>query len=519
MADAWEMTPSAVDGAEPLGTVRLRDVGRSLWKTTRQSRGTLGRTAGLAGEALKITVGRSKVAPDRKDWRFTDATWSENAVYRRVMQYYLAWAESMGAMADSAQLDWRASERARFFMGILVSAAAPTNTLVGNPAALKRVLETGGGSMVSGLGNLVDDVRHNGGMPSQVKRGALAIGTDLAATPGAVVYRDEVCEVLQFAPTTPEVRHRPLVMIPPQINKYYFMDLAPGRSFIEYASAAASVLHDQLAEPDARARRLGLRPVCRGSTEGDRRRSRCRRSDDVNVLGLCAGGILTAGVLNYLAHERDERVRTGHLRSNAAGLLVAGDRSGCSIPPLLLAIARGRSRMRGGLDGPSLGSVFTWMRPNDLVWNYWVNNYLLGKDPPSFDILAWNSDATNLPAALHQQFLDIFEHNKLVNPGAFDRARRPGRPRTRSTVDTYVTGATTDHLTPWKGCYRTTQLLGGPSTFILSNAGHIASLVNPPGNPKAHFFAGPEPEADPDAVAGKAHRRFRERGGSTGPTG
>ena len=206
MADAWEMTPSAVEGAEPLGRVRLGDVGRSLWKTTRHSRGTVSRTASLAGEALKITAGRSKVAPKRKDWRFADPTWSENAVYRRVMQYYLAWAESMDAMVESAQLDWRASERARFFMGILVSAAAPTNTLIGNPAALKRALETGGGSIVSGLANLIDDLRHNGGLPAQVKRGALAIGTDLAATPGSVVYRDEVCEVLQFAPTTPEVR-------------------------------------------------------------------------------------------------------------------------------------------------------------------------------------------------------------------------------------------------------------------------------------------------------------------------
>ena len=326
MADAWEMTPSAVDGAEPLGTVRMRDVGRSLWKTTRQSRGTLGRTAGLAGEALKITVGRSKVAPDRKDWRFTDATWSENAVYRRVMQYYLAWAESMGAMVDSAQLDWRASERARFFMGILVSAAAPTNTLVGNPAALKRVLETGGGSIVSGLANLVDDVRHNGGLPAQVKRDALAIGTDLAATPGAVVYRDEVCEVLQFAPTTPEVRHRPLVMIPPQINKYYFMDLAPGRSFIEYVvNRGIPVFTISWRNPDARHADWDFDQYAARCTEGDRRRSRYRQERRRQRPWAVRG-----------RHPDDDRpqlpgARTrraganSHLRSNAAGLLLAGD--------------------------------------------------------------------------------------------------------------------------------------------------------------------------------------------------
>jgi polyhydroxyalkanoate synthase subunit PhaC len=170
-----------------------------------------------------------------------------------------------------------------------------------------------------------------------------------------------------------------------------------------------------------------------------------------------------------------------------------------------MATARGRSQLRRGLDGRSLGSVFSWLRPNELVWNYWVNNYLLGKQPPAFDILAWNSDPTNLPAALHRQFLDVFQDNTLVNPGAFKVLGTPVD-LGKVTVETYVTGAATDHLTPWKGCYRSTQLLGGSSTFVLSYAGHIASLVNPPGNPKAHFFAGPEPEPDPDAWRAKAQK-------------
>src|SRR6202012_3392273 len=159
MVDAWELTPAAVEGAEPLGTVRLGDVGRSIWKTARRSRGSLSRAAGLAAEAGRITAGGSAIAPDRKDWRFTDATWQDNQLYRRLMQYYLAWAESMEAMVPSANLDWRAEERAQFFMGIVVSAAAPTNTFLGNPAALKRAIETGGGSLVSGVRNFIDDQR------------------------------------------------------------------------------------------------------------------------------------------------------------------------------------------------------------------------------------------------------------------------------------------------------------------------------------------------------------------------
>jgi len=505
MLDAWELTPAAVDGAEPLGTVRLGDVGRSIWKTARRSRGSLSRTTGLAAEAARITVGRSAIAPDRKDWRFADATWQDNQLYRRVMQYYLAWAESMEAMVTSANLDWRAEERARFFMGIAVSAAAPTNTFLGNPAALKRAIETGGGSLISGLRNFIDDQRHNGGMPAQVRRDAFVIGKDLAASPGAVIYRDEVCEVLQFAPSTPQVHVRPLVVIPPQINKYYFMDLAPGRSFIEYTvSRGITCFLISWRNPDGRHADWDFDTYAAAALRAIDVARDTANSDDVNVIGMCAGGILTATVLNHLAHTSDERVATATLGVTLLDFSVPTTVGLFNTAPLM-ATARGRSQMRRGLDGRSLGSVFSWLRPNELVWNYWVNNYLLGKQPPVFDILAWNSDPTNLPAALHRQFLEVFQDNTLVNPGAFKVLGTPVD-LGKVTVETYVTGAVADHLTPWKGCYRSTQLLGGSSTFVLSYSGHIASLVNPPGNPKAHFFAGPEPEPDPDAWQAKAQK-------------
>jgi polyhydroxyalkanoate synthase subunit PhaC len=505
MLDAWELTPAAVDGAEPLGTVRLGDVGRSIWKTARRSRGSLTRTTGLAAEAARITVGRSAIAPDRKDWRFADATWQDNQLYRRVMQYYLAWAESMEAMVTSANLDWRAEERARFFMGIAVSAAAPTNTFLGNPAALKRAIETGGGSLISGLRNFIDDQRHNGGMPAQVRRDAFVIGKDLAASPGAVIYRDEVCEVLQFAPSTPQVHVRPLVVIPPQINKYYFMDLAPGRSFIEYTvSRGITCFLISWRNPDGRHADWDFDTYAAAALRAIDVARDTANSDDVNVIGMCAGGILTATVLNHLAHTSDERVATATLGVTLLDFSVPTTVGLFNTAPLM-ATARGRSQMRRGLDGRSLGSVFSWLRPNELVWNYWVNNYLLGKQPPVFDILAWNSDPTNLPAALHRQFLEVFQDNTLVNPGAFKVLGTPVE-LGKVTVETYVTGAVADHLTPWKGCYRSTQLLGGSSTFVLSYSGHIASLVNPPGNPKAHFFAGPEPEPDPDAWQAKAQK-------------
>jgi polyhydroxyalkanoate synthase len=506
MADAWKSTPGAVEGAEPLGTVRLADIGRSVWRTTTQSHGSLSRLGRLAGEAARITAGRSAVAPDRRDWRFSDPTWNDNGVYRRLMHYYLAWAQSMEEMVDAADLDWRADQRARFFMEILVSAAAPTNSLVGNPAAVKRAFETGGRSIAAGLRNLIDDTRHNGGLPSQVKRGAFVIGQDLAATPGSVVYRDEVCEVLQFSASTPEVRRRPLLMVPPQISKYYFMDLAPGRSFLEYvASRGITCFAISWRNPDARYADWDFDTYAAAVLRAVDVARDVARSDDVNVLGLCAGGILTATVLSHLADQRDDRVRTATFGVTLLDFSTPATISLFNNAPLLAA-ARRRSRSRGFLDGPSLGSVFSWLRPNDLVWNYWVNDYLLGKDPPTFDILAWNSDSTNLPAALHSQFLDIFANNTLATPGAFTVLGTPVD-LDRVRIESYVTGATTDHITPWKGCYQTTQLLGGHNTFVLSNAGHIASLVNPPGNLKAHFYVGPEPGPDPDQWQAESERR------------
>jgi polyhydroxyalkanoate synthase len=311
------------------------------------------------------------------------------------------------------------------------------------------------------------------------------------------VYRDAVCEVLQYTPTTSHVRQRPVLLIPPQIGKYYFMDLSPNRSFVEYAVSrgiSMFVISWRNAGPEDREYNLDVyassvlrvMDVVREITG----------SNQLNTLGLCAGGILTSIVLAHLAAIGDDRV---HAASFAVTFLDFAEPSpiGMFNLPMLVGQARRRSSRKGVLDARSLATVFNWLRPNDLIWNYWVNNYLLGREPAVFDILAWNSDGTALPSALHHQFLKIFNLNLLargqlqvlgtqIDLGQID-------------IDVYATGALTDHLTPWKGCYRTTQLMSGDMTFVLSYAGHIASLVNPPGNPKAHYFVGPDPGPDPDA--------------------
>jgi polyhydroxyalkanoate synthase subunit PhaC len=502
-------TPSpdqAVAGAEDAGSFQVRPLIGSGWRVMARGRNTVRATASLSGEALRVLAGRSAIDADRGDWRFADPTWNRNPAYRRTKQLYLAWARTLLALADDADVDWKTRERARFALGILTSAAAPTNTLIGNPAALKEAFESGGASLVHGLRNFVSDLRHNRGMPAQVDTSGFKVGENLAVTPGGVVYRDDVMEVIQYTPSTPEVQCRPVVLIPPQINKYYFLDLAPSRSFIEYAvSRGLQFFAISWRNPKKEHGDWGLDTYAEAFLRALDVARDVTGSDDVNALGMCAGGITMTTALSHLAATGDARVH-----SAAFGVTLLD----FSVPAMvglfhsgrLLSFARRRSTRSGVLDGDSLASVFTWMRPNDLVWNYWVNNYLMGKNPPAFDILAWNADKTNFPGRLHGQFLDIFEHNLLAQAGGLTVL---GSPVDLSAIryDTYVTGGLTDHLTPWQGCYRATQLFSGESTFVLSPTGHIQTQISPPGNPKAHYFVGPTPGPDPEEWRASAERR------------
>ncbi len=492
-----ESLGDALSATEPIGMPRIDDLLGAGLKTVLRSRGVLRRSVRAGAECARIAAGRSSIEPDPKDWRFQDPTWKEHPGYRRLMKLYLLWVSELEAFVEAANLEWHDAERAKFLTLLLTTGLAPTNTLIGNPQALKRLFETAGVSLLRGAKNLATDVLKNGGMPSQVDRSALTVGKDMALTPGAVVYRDEVCEILQYSPSTPEVHARPVLLIPPQISRFYFMDLRPKRSFVEYAiSRGLSVFLISWRNPQAPQRDYDLDTYAQAVLRALDVVAEISRSEDVNALSFCAGGILTSLILNHLAVEGDERINSATfgvtlLDFDSPAMLGAFD-SGA-----VLSLSRVKSNRDGILTGRSLGLVFSLLRPNDLVWNYWVNNYLLGNDPPVFDILAWNADSTNLPARLHSQFLDIFRRNAIAVPGSIEVLGSPVD-LSRVNVDTYVTGAISDHLTPWKACYRSTQLFGGRSTFILSNAGHIASLVNPPGNPKAHYFAGPEPCPDPD---------------------
>ncbi|HEY3942323.1 MAG TPA: alpha/beta fold hydrolase [Acidimicrobiales bacterium] len=461
------------------------------------------RLAGLGVELGKILAGRSTVEPEARDWRFANRAWRDHPGFHRLAQSYLAWERVVDQVVADAELDWRTDERARFASRLVTSALSPTNFFPLNPEAVERAWETGGKSVVRGLRNLGRDVRTNHGIPRSVQPGALRVGEELALTPGAVVHRSEVCELIQYRPQTPSVYARPVVLIPPQINKYYFMDLAPGRSFVEFAVRQGfQVFVVSWRNPTSSERQWNLDVYARAALEAVRVAAEVARSATVNSIALCAGGITAAALLGHLAAAGDALV---HSATFAVTLLdfAVPTMIGMFGSDAVVRNATRTSERTGVLEGSASRLLFSLLRPNDLVWNYWVNNNLLGEDPPTFDVLTWNADSTRLPAALHADFLDIF-HNDSFTRRSLEVLDTPVD-LAAVECDNFVVAARNDHLTAWRACYSTTQLLSGPSEFVLSSSGHIQSLVNPPGNPKMTYASGARPGPDPDQWLADAH--------------
>ena len=450
---------------------------------------TLQQEAGLVRALFSVLTGTADIAPAKGDKRFADPAWNDNPFYRSYLQGYLTWTNALDSFIETTGLDSVARQRAQFVMSLLADSVAPTNTLLGNPAALKKAINSGGKSLLEGSKNLLADVTRNGGMPSQVDMTAFEPGRNLALSPGSVVWRNEVLELIQYAPATGEVHARPQLIVPPQINKFYIFDMAPGRSIVEYlVKGGLQVFIVSWRNPTPEQRAWDMDTYVSALLEAIDVMRDITNSDDINIHGACSGAMTVAALLGHLAAKKQKRI-------NAATLMVAvldtdtNSLLGLFATPESIAAAKLNSRLKGVLDGDEMGRVFSWMRPNDLIWNYWVNNYLMGNPPPVFDILYWNNDTTRLPAAFHAQLLDIFAGKLLQNPGAVSILSTP-IDLSHVDCDKFVVAGVTDHITPWKGVYRTASLFGGATEFILSTSGHIQSLINPPGNPKAKSFLG-----------------------------
>jgi polyhydroxyalkanoate synthase len=481
---------------------------RFALRLARRPRTVARRAGALAAELGQVAAGNSAIAAPPRDRRFTDPAWRDNPLLKRAVQAYLAAARSAEALLADADLDWRDTERLQFLLGNLIAAAAPSNNPVISPVAWKALIDTGGLSALRGIRALLSDMATPPRVPAMVTPDAFEVGRDLAVTPGAVVARSEVFELIQYEPVTATVHRFPLLIVPPMINKFYVTDLAPGRSMIEFlVGQGHQVFVISWRNPDARHRDWDLDTYGGAVVEALDAVRRIAKVPKASICALCSSGLVSSMVSAHL----NATGRSDQLASLCLGVTVLDQaRAGTAAAMIDARTAEAAilaSRRRGYLDGRALAEVFAWLRPDDLIWNYWVNNYLQGRTPPPFDILYWNADTTRLPAALHRDFINVALSNALTRPGA---ATMLGSPVDLGKFDddSYVVAGISDHLCPWPSCYRSAQLLGGTSRFVLSTSGHIASMVNPPSNPKATFRAGDATPAGPgdwlsEAVAEK----------------
>ncbi len=454
------------------------------------------RFAGAMGEAWPAAVSRwlgsdgEPGAPaDRQDRRFADRTWSENPAYNVLLQGYVAAGRLADDLLAAGRGDPLSDQKAELAIHFALDALAPTNFLLTNPAALKRAFETGGMSVLAGARNFLDDLVNNGGRPRQVDITPFELGRNLAATPGRVVFRNDLIELIQYSPQSKRVRAVPLLASPPWINKYYVMDLAPGRSFLEWAvQHRRTVFAISYRNPDASMRQVTLDDyLVHGPNAALDVIADITGSPTVDIVGLCLGGALTAMLAAYLAATGDARIGSLTLLNTLLDYSEPGV-LGAFADAQTIARLEATMAREGVMSGTKMAATFDVLRANDLIFNYVVSNWLMGQRPPAFDILAWNADSTRLPAAMHSFYLhSLYEKNQLAS-GELVLA---GQPLSLKDIkcDTYLVGAVNDHIVPWMSSYKATGLLGGSVRYVLSSGGHIAGIVNPPSQ-KAWYQVG-----------------------------
>jgi len=435
--------------------------------------------------------------PDR-DKRFADPTWTDNPAFFAIRQAHLATSRLVSDLLEAGAGNPVDDAKAQLAAGFALDALSPTNFLLTNPAALKRALETGGTSLVAGAGHFVDDMLNNNGRPRQVDTRPFRVGGNLAATPGQVVFKNDLMELIQYAPQTPKVRAVPVLASPPWINKYYVMDLAPDRSFLEWAvQHERTVFAISYRNPDSSMGGITLDDyLIHGPREALDVIAEITGSPKIDIIGLCLGGALTAMLAAYLTEKGDDRIGSITLLNTLLDYSEPGILGTFTDEKTVRRLEKQMAE-KGVLEGSQMAGTFDMLRANDLIFNYVVSNWLMGQEPPAFDILAWNGDSTRMPAAMHSFYLrSLYMRNELAT-GELELA---GQRLSLSSVknDTYVVGAINDHIVPWHGSYKTGGLMGGKVRYVLSSGGHIAGIVNPPG-PKAWYEAADYASADPEA--------------------
>ncbi len=504
--DRLAIVESPLDSMDPVSFGRtLLGAGPSLLRhpigvISANARWAIGLLAAF-GATLERLVGQEAegpLSPARGDKRFDDPAYRENPLYYLVEQEYLLGRQLVLELLDVAALEEKKDAKARFGANFLLDALAPTNTLIGNPAAIREAFNTGGASLFRGSRNMLHDLKDNGGWPSQVDARGFELGVNMAVTPGQVVYRSRLIELIQYEPQTPEVHETPLLFCPAWINKYYISDLAPGKSLIEWA-----VQHGQdcfaisYRNPDESLRDLTFEDYwLEGPADAVRVIKKITGSPQVNTISVCLGGTLTAIGMAKNAADRDTSIKSSTFLNTHTDFSIPGILGVFTDESTIAGLER-KMKKHGYLDADKMAHTFDALRASDLVFHYVGNNWLQGKKPPAFDLLVWNKDSTRMPAKMHSRYLrSCFLRNEFSR-GVFEFNGEKLDP-SKVTAPIYVLSAIEDHIVPWKSAFKTTHVLGGPARFVLSNAGHIAGIVNPP-HPKCRYWvADRELPDDPD---------------------
>ena len=447
------------------------------------------RSAQAVLTAALRTMGSQEEGPvsAREDRRFSDPAWTSNPWFFLLRQQHALLEDFVQSLLAGAELDEVTRRKADFALGQLVDAAAPTNWLVTNPAALKRAFDTGGLSLVRGASNALRDLVTNKGMPRQVPPGRFRPGHELAATPGSVVFRNRLIELIQYEPQTKTVHEVPLLFSPPWINKYYIMDLAPGKSLVEWAvQHGHTCFMISYRNPDAALAELSMSDYLQeGLLAALHVVEEITGSKQTNVAGLCLGGTMAAALLAWLTARGEDRVASLTLMNTLLDFTLPGPLGVFTDEATITRLTRVMQR-KGYLPADSMATTFNLLRGRDLVWNYVVNDWLLGEEPAPFDMLSWNADSTRMPATMHTEYLRCLYLENQLAKGELELAGE-WLDLSKISKDSYFISAERDHIALWKAVYAGARLMGGTVRFTLSNSGHIAGVVNPP-NPKSKHW-------------------------------
>lgn len=461
----------------------------SLWQSTAR------RMMGMEAEQV--------IAPDPKDRRFKDDAWKEHDVFDFIKQSYLLSARFIQDVVTHVDgLDEQTAQKVDFYARQFVDAMSPSNFLLTNPEVLRRTAETGGENLLKGLQNLLADLERGKGelRIKMTDTEAFRIGSNIAVSPGKVIYQNDLLQLIQYSPSTEKVLKRPLLIVPPWINKFYILDLRPKNSLVRWATSQGhTVFMVSWVNPDERLAEKNFENYMQeGILDVLSAIEAATGESGVNAIGYCLGGTLLASTLAYMAAHGDERIKSATFFVTLMDFRESGELR-VFIDEEQIKMLEDKMSKRGFLEGSEMAATFNMLRANDLIWSFVVNNYLMGNDPFPFDLLYWNSDSTRMPAAMHSFYLrNMYQENKLIEPGGIVLAGTP-IDLTQIKVPAYFLSTREDHIAPWRATYRGTQVLGGKNRFVLAASGHIAGVVNPPEGGKYSHWINSELPSDPEA--------------------